>query len=195
MFLREEGVLATLLGITWRPWGDLGLRAGVLGSSWAALGGPRAAPGTSWRRPGALLGSPGGLLGAPGPRLGRPGGVWEGQGAPQEVPGTLPGDTFGPGWRHPRLSKNVEIVTASRTPPTLSRICRWNGGPASRADRSFPTRGVWSSERFSFLAICFYASPLVASCMPRCFAFTFRPVFFLFFKCFFRVPAAPRCPF
>ena len=79
----------------------------------------------------------------------------------------------------------LDIVTASRTPPTLSRICRWNGGPANRADRSIPTRGVWSSERFSFLAICFYASPLVASCMPRCFAFTFRLVFFLFFKCFF----------
>ena len=44
--------------------------------------------------------------------------------------------------------------------------------------------GVASAFRF-WLAICFYASPLVASCMPRCFAFTFRPVFFLFFKCFF----------
>ena len=105
MFLSKEGVLGTTPGTTWRPWGDLGLRAGVLGSSWATLGGSRAAPGASWGPPGALLGSPGALLGSPGPRLGRPGGVWEGQGAPQEVPGTPPGGTFGPGWRHPRLPK------------------------------------------------------------------------------------------
>ena len=55
-FLSEEGVLGTPLGITWRPWGDLGLRAGVLGGSWATLGGSRAAPGVSWGRPGVLLG-------------------------------------------------------------------------------------------------------------------------------------------
>ena len=56
MFLSEGGVLGMALGTIWRPWGDLGLRAGVLGSSWATLGGSRAAPGVSWGRPGVVLG-------------------------------------------------------------------------------------------------------------------------------------------